>query len=96
MYVSGGRNETVVMGGLEYGYNRFGFDLFGKDCYVTVNETPCNICAVTCTEEWWLPAIGVNCENIVTGASYDTCSGSFVVDTYEFGMCYTNQTQSDL
>jgi hypothetical protein len=37
-YVSGGRDETVVVGGLDYS---------GTDCYVTVNETPCNSCVLT-------------------------------------------------
>jgi hypothetical protein len=97
-FVSGGRNETVIVGGLDIEY-----DGFGKDCYVTVNDIPCNSCGpVTCPDQGYF-GIGVDCENIVPGASYDTCNGEFVVDTgvfevlspYEFRICHSNQTFED-
>jgi hypothetical protein len=96
--VSGGRNKAVIVGGLDYE-----FDGFGKDCYVTVNEVPCNSCGpVTCPDQGYF-GIRVYCENIVPGASYDTCNGGFVVDTgvlkvlspYEFSLCHSNQTFED-
>jgi hypothetical protein len=100
-YVLGERDEAVVLGGLDGG-----FDGYGKDCYVIVNGTPCNSCGpVTCNEELGqgYVGLGVDCENIETGLSYDTCSDNFVVDTgvlevlspYEFGMCHTSQTFED-
>jgi hypothetical protein len=75
-YVSGGRDETVVLSGPDL--------TGGNDCSITVDDTPCNSCGpITCNitgNEF--DGVAVDCENIETGATYDTCEGGgFVVDT---------------
>jgi hypothetical protein len=78
-YVSGGRDETVVLSGLGW-YGGY------EDCSVTVNDTPCTSCGpTTCTDEegYDFEGTAVDCENIETGATYDNCDGygSWVVNT---------------
>jgi hypothetical protein len=88
-YLSGdGRDETVVLNGLDDG---------GDDCSITVNGTPCNSCGkITCTDAsgYEYDGTAVDCENVEAGASYDNCEnyGTWVVETgvlevlsYEFG-----------
>jgi hypothetical protein len=96
-YVSGGRDETVIL-------ENFGS---GKDCSITVNDTPCNSCGPsTCTDESGYEFVGnaVDCENIEPGASFDNCDGQgFVVETgvlevatsFEFAVC-SNGTGPDM
>jgi hypothetical protein len=95
-YVSGGRDETVILENFDS----------GKDCSITVNGTPCNSCGpITCSDEFGDEFAGnaVDCENIEIGASFDNCDGQgFVVDTgvlevaasYEFAVC-SNGTGTD-
>jgi hypothetical protein len=88
-YVSGGRDDTVVLSGLGW----YGTD---EACSVTVNGTPCTSCGpTTCTdvvEGYEYEGIAVNCENIEAGATYDTCADySWVIDTGVLEVLSTNE-----
>jgi hypothetical protein len=90
-YVSGGRDETVVLGNWASGG--------GEDCYITVNGTTCNSCGPSvCMDEFGneLEGVAVDCENIETGAIFDNCDEQYffvdtgvleVASTFEFQFC---------
>jgi hypothetical protein len=74
-YVSGGRDETVIVSGLD------GFD--AEACSISINGTLCTSCEPTTCRIGAFEFEGtvVDCENIETGATYNTCGSDWVVDT---------------